>query len=151
VVYVSPAPVTCVLVVHDRKILLVRRKYAPGEGRWCLPAGFIEVGEHPAESAAREVEEETGLTVEIGRVLESWASDEDHRTPIVCCAFEGRLTGGTLRAGDDAVEAAFFEADELPDDIAFASHRRTIYRHFTRGGARDAPSAGGRTAGRKDD
>lgn len=51
VVYVSPAPVTCVLVQHEDRVLLVRRKYPPGTGKWCLPAGFIEVGEHPSDIA----------------------------------------------------------------------------------------------------
>jgi 8-oxo-dGTP diphosphatase len=141
ILYVSPAPVTCVLVERERRVLLVRRRYPPGAGKWCLPAGFVEVGEPPSESAAREVKEETGLDVEIGPVLDTWASEEDHRTPIVCIAYEGGIKGGTLRPGDDATEAAFFAADELPDDIAFGSHRRTIERHFRDTGGR-GPSAG---------
>ncbi len=151
VVYVSPAPVTCVLVVHDDKVLLVRRRYPPGAGKWCLPAGFVEVGEHPAESAAREVLEETGLRVEVGRVIDTWASEEDHRTPVVCYAFEGRLKGGTLKAGDDAVEAAFFAGEHLPDDIAFADHRRTIARHMADRDRDRAPDTGGTTAEGEED
>ncbi|MFH1502207.1 MAG: thiamine phosphate synthase [Candidatus Eisenbacteria bacterium] len=130
VFYMAPAPVACVLVVDDARVLLVRRKYPPRTGHWCLPAGFIEVGEDPAESAARETTEETGLVVEITGLVGSWASGEDPRTPIVCYAFVGRVTGGTLEAGDDATEAAFFARDEIPSEIAFSTHRRLIESHF---------------------
>lgn len=131
IVYMTPAPVTCVLVERgDGAVLLVRRKYAPQAGRWCIPAGFIEAGEAPAESAAREVREETGLDVAITGVLDTWATGEDPRTPVVCIAFTGAITGGTLSPGDDAEAAAFFTEAELPADIAFATHRAALARHF---------------------
>ena len=133
VFYMPPAPVTCALVIHEGGVLLVRRKYIPKAGKWCLPAGFVEPGESPAETAAREVQEETGLRIEITGILDSWASREDPRTPVVCFAFRGRVTGGELEPGDDASEARFFGPDELPADIAFSTHRVLIERHF-RGG-----------------
>ncbi|MBD3349749.1 MAG: NUDIX domain-containing protein, partial [Candidatus Eisenbacteria bacterium] len=83
VFYTPPAPVTCAVVVRDGRALLVRRRYLPKAGQWCLPAGFVEPGESPAESAAREVLEETGLAVEITGIVDSWASREDPRTPVV--------------------------------------------------------------------
>ncbi len=130
VFYLTPAPVTCVLVERGGAILLVRRKYPPREGRWCLPAGFVEVCESPGESAVREVREETGLDVEITRLIDSWASDEDPRTPVVSFAFAARIVGGKLEPGDDADEAAFFDEGSLPDGIAFSTHRDLIRRHF---------------------
>jgi 8-oxo-dGTP diphosphatase len=130
VLYLAPAPVTCAVVEREGAILLVRRKYPPREGCWCLPAGFVEVGESPAESAAREVREETGLDVEIEGLIDSWSSDEDPRTPVVSFAFEARVIGGKLAAGDDAVEAAFFDPGALPEPIAFSTHRRLISRAF---------------------
>jgi len=151
VFYTPPAPVTCVLAARDGKVLLVRRKYPPKAGQWCLPAGFIEAGEPPSECAAREALEETGMELEITGIVDSWASNEDPRTPIVCFAFTGRVTGGTLRPGDDESEAAFFGADELPDDIAFSAHRSLVERHFSerneenRGG-REAPAGQGKGA-----
>ncbi len=128
VFYLTPAPVTCVLVERDGAVLLVRRRYPPQAGKWCLPAGFIEQGESPEESAAREVKEETGLDVRITRYLGSWASDEDHRTPVASIAFEGEVVGGTLDPGDDADEAVFFGTGELPEEIAFSTHRNLIER-----------------------
>jgi ADP-ribose pyrophosphatase YjhB (NUDIX family) len=132
VFYLTPAPVTCVLVECDGAILLVRRKYPPREGYWCLPAGFVEVGESPGESAVREVREETGLDVEITGLIDSWASEEDPRTPVVSFAFAARVVGGELQPGDDAEEAAFFDRNSVPDGIAFSTHRGLISRHFER-------------------
>ena len=126
--YLTPAPVTCVVVRRGDRILLVRRRYPPKAGDWCLPAGFVETGESPQESAAREVREETGLDVTITGLVDSWASDEDPRTPVVSYAFTARVAGGALEAGDDAEEAKFFEPGKIPTNIAFATHRALIER-----------------------
>ena len=77
ILYLNPAPVTAVVIERDGAVLLVKRRYPPGEGHWCLPTGFIESGETPEDSATREVEEETGLAVEIDSLLDSWASSSD--------------------------------------------------------------------------
>ncbi|MBD3368297.1 MAG: NUDIX domain-containing protein, partial [Candidatus Eisenbacteria bacterium] len=129
VLYLPPAPVTCTIIERGGEVLLVRRRYPPGEGAWCLPAGFVEPGEDPAGSAAREVREETGLDIEITGVFDTWASREDPRTPVVSIAFTGRVVGGRLRPGDDASEARYFPLDSLPDDIAFRTHRDALARY----------------------
>jgi len=128
--YVTPAPVTCVIAERDGRVLLVRRRYPPGAGRWCLPAGFIEPGESPEECAVRETREETGLHVIITDIFDSWATGEDPRTPVVSLAFTARVAGGTLEAGDDADDARFFDPRDLPSDIAFESHRRAIAKYI---------------------
>jgi len=129
IIYSNPAPVTATIVESDGRLLLVRRKFDPGKGLWCLPTGFIETGETPGESAVREVQEESGLDVELTGVYDSWSTNEDPRTPVVCFAFTARVTGGKLCAGDDASEAAFFGLDEPLPDLAFETHRRVIARY----------------------
>jgi 8-oxo-dGTP diphosphatase len=131
ILYLSPAAVTCVLAEREGSILFVLRKYEPGAGQWCLPAGFVETGEQPEESAVREVREETGLDIAITGVYDTWATDEDPRTPVISIAFTAKVVGGELRAGDDAEEARFFPVDDLPHPIAFADHRR-IVREYVR-------------------
>jgi len=130
IVYRTPAPVTCALVERDGGVLLVRRRYAPRAGEWCLPAGFVEAGESPAESAAREVLEETGLEIAVTGVFDTWATGEDPRTPVVCIAFTAAVTGGRLAAGDDADDAAFFTEETLPRAVAFPTHRAALARYF---------------------
>jgi len=127
--YMGPAAVACVLAERDGQILFVLRKYDPGKGKWCLPAGFMEAGEQPDESAAREVKEETGLDVEVTGIYDTWATDEDPRTPVISLAFTARVAGGVLAAGDDAEEARFFDMDDLPDSIAFEDHARVVRRY----------------------
>jgi thiamine-phosphate pyrophosphorylase len=130
VFYLTPAIVTCVLAERNERLLLVLRRYPPGRGKWCLPAGFVEAGEHPRTSAKREVLEETGLEVAVEEMYDCWATDEDPRTPVVSIAFTARVVGGQLAPGDDASDARFFDVERLPEDIAFADHRRVIARYI---------------------
>src|SRR6185369_3961531 len=59
--YRNPAPAAGVVLRSRTGVLMVRRKFAPAVGAWCLPAGFMEYGESPERCAVRELREETGL------------------------------------------------------------------------------------------
>jgi 8-oxo-dGTP diphosphatase len=90
------------IVVSDSKILLVRRKFNPFEGRYALPGGFVEYGEKVDECAIREVREETGLKVSINRLLGVYsAPDRDPRGHTVTIVFVLNVEGGALA---DSVE-----------------------------------------------
>ena len=98
-------------VVRDARgrVLLVRRANEPSRGLWSVPGGRIEPGESAREAAAREVREETGLEVEVGELLLT-----AELGPYVVEDYAATVVGGTLRAGDDALDARFFAAGELP-------------------------------------
>jgi len=90
------------IVVLDSKILLVRRKFNPFEGRYALPGGFVEYGERVDECIIREVQEETGLRVSVDRLLGVYsAPDRDPRGHTVTLVYVLNLEGGTLA---DSVE-----------------------------------------------
>ncbi len=129
----NPKPVTATLVPMDDGLVLVRRKYEPFTGYWCLPGGFIESAEHPAESAAREVFEETGLNIELNRLLE--ASAPGHGINVVILFYLAKPASGQLVAGDDASEVQVFHAGSLPPKIAFELHRQMIARYFASKGS----------------
>jgi 8-oxo-dGTP diphosphatase len=124
--YRNPAPAAGVLLRETRGVVLVRRRYAPARGAWCLPAGFMEYGETPEQCAVREMREETGLAVALDRLFAVYAGFDDPRVRAVLILYTAHRTGGRLRAGDDAVEVRHFPLDRLPRRIAFAAHRRAL-------------------------
>ena len=124
--YENPVPATAVVVFNERhELLLVQRAVEPGKGKWCLPGGFQEMGETPAQCVLRELLEETGLH---GRMCELIAL-EMGRNPlageVLVAGYRLQVLGGDLHAGDDAVDAAYFPLSELPE-LAFQSHARII-------------------------
>ncbi|WP_413253985.1 NUDIX hydrolase [Streptomyces decoyicus] len=62
-------PVSAAVIVRGGCVLLVRRAVEEGDLRWQFPAGKLEVGELPELAAVRETQEETGLAVEVVKVL----------------------------------------------------------------------------------
>ncbi|MDP9398716.1 MAG: NUDIX hydrolase [Actinomycetota bacterium] len=128
-----------VVVVQDGRLLLVRRGVQPGKGLWALPAGYVDAGEDPREAAARETLEETGLQVQVGAVVDVYASavTGGHRGASFFLAFEAQVVGGNLAPADDALDAGFFGPDALPE-LAFESTRDAVRRVVSRAG-RAAP------------
>jgi 8-oxo-dGTP diphosphatase len=110
-----------VLVERDGKVLLVRRRMGPRQGTWSFPAGFVEFGEEPAEAAARECYEETGLEVEITGLLAITGPDPAGMASVVI-VYRARVVDGEPRPGDDADQIGFFGPDELPP-LAFRATR----------------------------
>ncbi|HEX7344025.1 MAG TPA: NUDIX hydrolase [bacterium] len=124
--YENPKPSVALLVRNERgELLLVKRNVDPGAGRWCLPGGFIEMGESAQDAARRELHEETGLEGELIRVVDAASKLNGYYGDVVVIAFEARVTGGELKPGDDASDVRYFATDQLPD-IAFGSHEKFI-------------------------
>lgn len=124
--YRNPAPAAGVILPRKGEILLVRRRYEPRAGAWCLPAGFMEYGETPEHCALRELREETGIRGRLTGLFGVYAGFDDPRVRAVLILYTADRLGGRLTPGDDAVETRFHPLGRLPRAIAFASHRRAL-------------------------
>jgi len=112
VVYFDPKLAAVVLVSDGDNLLFVRRAIEPMLGRWSFPSGYVDRGEAVEHAAVREVREETNLDVETTGLLGVYSSNG---SPVALVAYAARVTGGVLRAGDEAQDARFFPVDTLPE------------------------------------
>lgn len=113
-----------------KKILLTRRE---DNGRWCLPGGQLESGESVAETCAREVLEETGLAVEVGRLIAIYTSpdmvlyyNEERQYQVISFHFEAAVLGGSLELSDETTEIGFFSEQEIGTMDVMEHHLQRI-------------------------
>ena len=120
----TPKLMVDVVIPSERGVVLIRRASDPFEGQWALPGGFVEVGETVEEAAVREAAEETGLAVEVARLVGVYSEPErDPRGHNVSVAFLVRVLSGELSAAGDASEVSVRDPGSV--DLAF-DHRRII-------------------------
>jgi 8-oxo-dGTP diphosphatase len=106
------------VIIHEGRVVLVKRGHPPLKGEWSLPGGVVELGETLRAAVEREAREETGLIVKAGEVLEvldrilpgQGGAPEYHYVLIdFLCAVES----GELHAGGDAVDTCWAGEAEL--------------------------------------
>ncbi len=103
-------------VVRDGKILLVKERM---DGKWCMPGGWADVGEAPAESVAREVREESGFIVEPSKVVAVYDANRSGRPLSLYHAFKiifmCTLLSGEATPSHETEAVDFFDFDDLPE------------------------------------
>ncbi len=103
------------VVVHDGRLLLIRRGRGPAAGQWSVPGGRVEWGETLAQAVEREVAEETGLAVRCGPFV-GWVERMGSGHHYLIMDFRADVVGrpaASVRAGDDAAEAAWVPLAEV--------------------------------------
>ena len=97
------------------RILLMRRA---DNGTWCLPCGWTEPGESPCETVAREVEEETGLTVRPTKLVGLFPRRPGGTTGphgVISVLYLCAVEGGTLTCSPEGLELRYWELDDVPE------------------------------------
>ena len=124
-----------ILTTDPAGVVLIKRHYEPLAGRWSLPGGTVEVGETLEEAAAREIEEETGLVVTVGPVVEVFdriLRDAEGRVRFhfVLVDYLCRPSGGRLQHGSDVDDVVIADPAQLDEyrltDKALAVIRRAL-------------------------
>ncbi|WP_433517233.1 NUDIX domain-containing protein [Nonomuraea sp. CA-143628] len=116
--------ITAVTRTEDGRVLLLRHRLWPADRQWGFPTGYANKGEKHEDTIVREVREETGLTVKVGRLLQV-NSGFKLRIEIF---YEATLIGGLddlAVDGREVIDARLFAADALPDGMSEA-HKRLI-------------------------
>ncbi len=106
------------VVFKSNEVLLIKRGLPPGKGEWSLPGGAVELGERAKEALVREVREETGLEVEVEKLVTVVdIVDRDGEGAVrhhyAVADYRCSPRGGTLNAGGDAAEARFVPLKDL--------------------------------------
>lgn len=120
----------CAVIFDEAgRVLLTRRR---DNDLWCLPGGMFATGETVAEAIAREVREETGLSVEPVQLIGVYSSPhrmseyaDGNRYHVVVLSFRCRIVGGeALRSTDETTDIGYFPCDSLPEMVDV--HRERI-------------------------
>ena len=127
----------CSAAIFDptrQKVLLTRRT---DNGRWCLPGGRMEPGESAAEACAREVWEETGLRIHVGRLIGVYSNPHrlieyaaENRFHVVAMNFEAEPIGGELGLSDETTDFGYFSPAEIEGMDVMEHHRERIEDAF---------------------
>ncbi|MBU4075417.1 MAG: NUDIX hydrolase [Euryarchaeota archaeon] len=121
---VTPLLTVDTVIIYLGKLILIRRKNPPFQGHFALPGGFVEVGETVETAAVREAKEETGLDVEIIKLLGVYSEpSRDPRGHTVSVIFLA-VGKGNLKAGSDASDTGLFGMNDIPE-LAF-DHKKII-------------------------
>jgi 8-oxo-dGTP diphosphatase len=110
-------------------VLLIKRKYEPFKNAWAIPGGFVLQEESLEEAVRRELQEETGITVNYLEQLYSFGEpDRDPRQRVISVAYFALVKSALfqeLKATTDAEEAQWFPINKLPS-LAF-DHKQILH------------------------
>ena len=114
--YATPKVDVRAAVIDDQNRILLVQEASSGE--WTMPGGWADLNFSPAENAVKETREESGIEVEVVKLIACWDKDKQNhpRQPehIYKLVFLCRITGGTLMTSHETSGADFFHNDHLP-------------------------------------
>lgn len=111
VVFLDPKVAAVALVIDGDGLVMVKRGVEPEYGKWAFPSGYVDRGEVVEDAARREVKEETGLDVELDRLIGVYSLEG---SPVMLVVYSARIVGGEVAVGHDALAVRTFAVDDLP-------------------------------------
>jgi 8-oxo-dGTP diphosphatase len=134
------------VVVHEGRVLLIRRGKEPLKGRWVIPGGTLELGETLEAGVAREIREETGIRVAPVEFVDVFdridRQDGTIRFHYVIVDYLCTYLGGTACAASDAEAVVWASREELDDFDLPAKVRVLVEGAFRRAGLAAGPGPG---------
>jgi 8-oxo-dGTP diphosphatase len=122
----SPYLTVDVIIHRDDEIVLVERK-KPVEGAIAIPGGFVEWGESVENAALREVEEETGLKVELEEILGVYSAPErDPRGHIATVVFIAKPLYGEIKCSEEHLGVKWYKLSELDFSRLGIDHEKIL-------------------------
>lgn len=123
------------VAIKDGRILLVKRAFEPGKGRWSIPGGLVEIGERLSDACARETEEETGIKVQVLELINAYdmiVRDDAGRVKYhyVLVDFLAKPIGGTERSSVEVLEMKWVTYEESKGMDMTNSARRALQELF---------------------
>lgn len=106
------AAVAAVIFDEQGRILLFKHTYRKFE--WGLPAGGLEHYEQPIDAIKREFFEETGMQIQVERLLTAVSAREDHHIGMIYLC---RIVSGEFKESLEISEMKYFPINELPDKM----------------------------------
>jgi ADP-ribose pyrophosphatase YjhB (NUDIX family) len=114
--------VAAIITNGDGHVLLQRRS---DNGLWGLPGGSVEIGESVSAAIVREVKEETGLVVEVERLVGVYSDPsfqvfrytDGNVVHYINTLMTCRIVGGTLETCEESLELRYFDPARLPEDM----------------------------------
>lgn len=117
--YENPRIVVGTIPIFENKILLAKRGIEPQQGKWNLPAGFLEMDETSKEGAIRETIEETGAEILDLTIHTVFQSDSNH----LYILYLANLKSNKFITTPESTEIKFFDSDDIPwEELAFTSN-----------------------------
>lgn len=118
------APGASAFVLNDKGELLLQKR--SDNGHWCMPGGHMDLGEPIAQTAVREVWEETGIRVRVKRLIGVYSDPREYSistypdgriNQLLTLSFECEIIGGELTLSHEGTEVGFYPLDALPEPL----------------------------------
>jgi len=123
------------VAIKDGKMLLIKRAFDPGKGKWSIPGGLVEVGERLSDACVREMEEETGVKIQVLELINAYdmiVPDEEGKIKYhyVLIDFLAKPVGGVEKTSVEVLEMKWATYDEAKQLDMTNSAKKALHELF---------------------